>query len=86
MASEESLENTFPCLSHLADSQMSGSSELHSSPHFHKGAYRVCKQGLYPGQEGKRMLLAKPGSIREPGALAVWYETLRELRLESRVL
>jgi hypothetical protein len=77
---------TFPCLFHLADSQMSGSSEMHSSPHFHKGAYRVHKQGLYPGQERERLLLAKPESIREPGALAVWHETLRELGLESRVL
>ena len=47
--------------------------------------YRVLKQGLYPSQERVRLLLAKPGSIKEPGALAVWHETLRELGLESRV-
>ena len=45
--------------------------------------YRVHKQGLYPSQERVRLLLAKPGSIKEPGALAVWHETLRELGLEG---
>ncbi len=47
--------------------------------------YRVYKQGLYPSQERVRLLLAKPGSIKEPGALAVWHETLAELGLESSV-
>ncbi len=46
--------------------------------------YRVYKQGLYPSQERVRLLLAKPGSIKEPGALAVWHEALAELGLESR--
>jgi hypothetical protein len=45
--------------------------------------YRVHKQGLYPSQERVRLLLAKPGSIKEPGALAVWHETLAELGLEG---
>jgi transcriptional regulator with XRE-family HTH domain len=47
--------------------------------------YRVHKQGMYPSQERVRLLLAKPGSIKEPGALAVWHETLRELGLENGV-
>lgn len=46
---------------------------------------RVYKQGLYPSQERVRLLLGKPLSIREPGALAVWHEALAELGLESRV-
>lgn len=46
--------------------------------------YRVYKQGLYPSQERVRLLLAKPGSIKEPGALAVWHEALAELGLESK--
>jgi hypothetical protein len=45
--------------------------------------YRVYKQGLYPGQERVSLLLAKPGSIKEFGALAVWHEALVELGLES---
>lgn len=45
--------------------------------------YRVNKQGLYPSQERVRLLLRKPVSIRESGALAVWHETLAELGLES---
>jgi len=47
--------------------------------------FRVYKQGLYPSQERVRLLLAKPGSIKEPGVLAVWHETLAELGLERRV-
>jgi transcriptional regulator with XRE-family HTH domain len=47
--------------------------------------FRVYKQGLYPSQERVRLLLAKPGSIKEPGALAVWHEVLAELGLESKV-
>ena len=47
--------------------------------------YRVYEQGLYPSQERVRLLLGKPVSIREPGALAVWHETLAELVLESGV-
>ncbi len=47
--------------------------------------YRVYKQGLYPSQERVRLLLAKPGSIKEPGARAVWHETLAELGLEGSV-
>ncbi len=46
--------------------------------------YRVYKQGSYPSQERIRLLLAKPGSIKEPGALAVWHEALAELGLESK--
>lgn len=46
--------------------------------------YRVSKQGLYPSQERVRLLLATPGSIKEPGALAVWHEALAELGLENR--
>lgn len=37
-------------------------------------------------QERVRLLLEKPGSIKEPGALAVWHETLVALGLESVVL
>ena len=48
-----------------------------------EAAYRVHKEGLYPSQERVRLRLAKPGSIREPGALAVWHQTLGELGLES---
>jgi 2'-5' RNA ligase len=40
--------------------------------------------GVYPSQERVRLLLAKPGSIKEFGALAVWHETLRELGLENK--
>ena len=47
--------------------------------------YQVHKEGLYPSQERVRLRLAKPGSIRELGALAVWHETLAELDLESTV-
>lgn len=46
--------------------------------------YGIYKQGLYPSQERVRLLLAKPGSIKEPGALAVWHKTLAELGLENR--
>ena len=45
--------------------------------------FSVHAQGLYPSQERVRLLLAKPGSIKEPGALATWHETLQELGLES---
>jgi hypothetical protein len=47
--------------------------------------YRVYRQGLYPSQERVRLLLAKPGSIKDPGALAAWRETLAELGLQSSV-
>ena len=33
--------------------------------------------------ERVRLLLAKPGSIKDPGALAVWRETLAELGFQS---
>jgi len=46
--------------------------------------YRVYNQGFYPSQERVRLLLEKPGSIKEPGALFVWHETLAELGLEYR--
>jgi len=49
-----------------------------------KTTYRVHRQGLYPSQERVRLLLTKPGSLEEPGALAIWHETLRELGLETR--
>jgi transcriptional regulator with XRE-family HTH domain len=45
--------------------------------------FGVHGQELYPSQERVRLLLAKPGSIREPGALATWHETFRELGFEN---
>ncbi len=44
--------------------------------------YKIHEQGLYPSHERVRLLLAEPASMREPGALAIWHETLKELRLE----
>lgn len=49
-----------------------------------QATYSVYARGLYPSQERVRFLLAKPGSIREPGALAVWHETLAELGKKNR--
>jgi transcriptional regulator with XRE-family HTH domain len=46
--------------------------------------HRVYKQGLYPSQERVRRLLTKPGSIKEPGALAVWHQALRELGVGNK--
>jgi len=34
-------------------------------------------------QERVRLLLTKPGSIKEPGALAAWHEALQDLGLEN---
>jgi len=45
--------------------------------------FSVHDQELYPSQERVRLLLAKPGSIKEPGALAAWHEALQELGLEA---
>jgi hypothetical protein len=45
--------------------------------------YRVHEQELYPSQERVRLLLAKPGSIKEPGALAAWHGALQELGWEA---
>lgn len=45
--------------------------------------YKVHSQGLYPSHERVRSLLAKPGSIKEPGALVAWHEALRELGWED---
>ena len=50
-----------------------------------QATYRVYNQGLYPSQERVRLLLGKPGFIREPGAQAVWHETLVVLGLEGGV-
>lgn len=47
--------------------------------------FRVHAQGLYPSQERVRLLLRKPGSIKEPGALAAWHNALQELGLETGV-
>jgi len=47
---------------------------------------KVHASGVYPSQERVRLLLGKPGSIREPGALAVWHETLVALGPESGIL
>ena len=44
---------------------------------------QVYEQGVYPSQERVRLLLAKPGSMREAGALAAWHATLRELGIEN---
>jgi transcriptional regulator with XRE-family HTH domain len=46
--------------------------------------FSVHDQELYPSQERVRLLLAKPGSIKEPGALAAWHEALQELGFVSR--
>lgn len=43
--------------------------------------YKVHEQGLYPSHERVRLLLTEPALMREPGALAVWHETLKELGL-----
>jgi transcriptional regulator with XRE-family HTH domain len=39
----------------------------------------IHSQGIYPSQLQVRNLLAKPGSIRIPEALATWHATLKEL-------
>ncbi len=51
-----------------------------------QAVYQVHGLGLYPSQERVRLLLAKPGSIKEPGALAVWHKTLEELGYEREKL
>jgi len=40
-------------------------------------------QGVYPSQVRVRNLLARPGSIRVPEALAIWHATLKELEWEE---
>ena len=40
-------------------------------------------QGVYPSQVRVRNLLARPGSIRVPEALAMWHTTLKELGWEE---
>jgi hypothetical protein len=42
----------------------------------------IHSQGIYPSQSRVRNLLAKPGSIRIPEALATWHATLEELGWE----
>ena len=49
-----------------------------------QATFRVYGQNLYPSQERVRLLLTKPGSIKEPGALAAWHEALQDLGLESK--
>src|SRR6266702_5382518 len=46
--------------------------------------FSVHAQELYPSQERVRLLLAKPGSMKEPGALVTWHEALQELGLEAK--
>lgn len=41
-------------------------------------------QGVYPSQVRVRNLLARPGSIRIPEALAMWHATLKELGWEEQ--
>src|SRR6266567_53812 len=43
----------------------------------------IHSQGRYPSQSRVRNLLAKPGSIRIPEALATWHATLEELGWEK---
>jgi len=45
--------------------------------------YRIHQQKLYPSHERVRLLLAEPAAMREPGALAIWHETLKELESEE---
>jgi len=49
-----------------------------------QATFRVYDQNLYPSQERVRLLLTKPGSIKELGALAAWHEALQDLGLEIR--
>jgi transcriptional regulator with XRE-family HTH domain len=49
-----------------------------------QATFRVYGQNQYPSQERVRLLLTKPGSIKEPGALAVWHEALQDLGLENK--
>jgi hypothetical protein len=44
---------------------------------------QVYEQGLYPSQERVRLLLTKPGSMKEAGALAMWHATLKDLGIEN---
>jgi hypothetical protein len=44
---------------------------------------QVYNQGLYPSQERVRLLLTKPGSMKEAGALATWHATLKDLGVEN---
>jgi transcriptional regulator with XRE-family HTH domain len=44
---------------------------------------QVYEQGLYPSQERVRLLLSKPGSMKEAGALAMWHATLNDLGIEE---
>lgn len=46
--------------------------------------FSVHAQEMYPSQVRVRLLLAKPSSIKEPGALAAWREALQELGFENR--
>jgi hypothetical protein len=43
----------------------------------------IHSQGIYPSQSRVRNLLAKPGTIRIPEALATWHVTLKELGWEK---
>jgi transcriptional regulator with XRE-family HTH domain len=49
-----------------------------------QATFKVYDQNLYPSQERVRLLLTKPGSIKEPGALAAWHEALQDLGLENK--
>jgi hypothetical protein len=44
---------------------------------------QVYEKGLYPSQERVRLLLRKPGAMREAGALAMWHATLKDLGIEK---
>jgi hypothetical protein len=54
------------------------------TPTVSRGTFRIYAQSLYPSQERVRLLLTKPGSIKELGALAAWHEALQELGLENK--
>ena len=43
---------------------------------------QIFEQGFYPSQERVRLLLRKPGSMKETGALAMWHATLKDLGIE----
>lgn len=49
-----------------------------------QATFRVYGQNLYPSQERVRLLLTKPGSIKELGALAAWHVALQDLGLENK--
>jgi TniQ len=44
---------------------------------------QVYEQGFYPSQERVRLLLTKPGSMKEAGALAMWHATLKDLGIKN---